>query len=122
MNRTATKRQHVLARTLLLGIASGLSLGAHAGEMKHPDEVTTSVRVSYADLDISGAAGVQTLYARIKSAAQEACGPEPAVLDLRDTAGYNACYKQAVAKAVNRVGSDRLQALHAAQSGHSRAG
>ena len=122
MNGTATKRQQVMARTLLLGIASGLSLGAHAGEMQQPGEVTTSVRVNYADLDISGAAGVQTLYARIKSAAQKACGPEPAVLDLRDAAGYDACYKQAVAKAVNRVGSDRLQALHAAQSGNSRAG
>ena len=122
MNATATRRKQVLGRTLLLGITGGLSLGAHAGETRHPNEVTTSVRVSYADLDISGAAGAQTLYARIKSAAREACGPEPAVLDLRDAAGYNACYEQAVAKAVHRVGSDRLQALHAAQSGKSRAG
>jgi UrcA family protein len=111
----------VLTRTLLLGIASGLSLGAHAGEAQQPNEVTTSIKVSYADLDISDAAGARTLYARIKSAAREACGPEPAVLDLRDAAGYNACYEQAVAKAVNRVGSEQLHALHAAQSGKSRA-
>ena len=118
---TATRRKQVLTRTLLLGIASGLSLAAHAGEAQHPKEVTTSVKVSYADLDISHAAGARTLYARIKSAAREACGPEPAVLDLRDAAGYNACYEQAVAKAVNRVGSEQLHALHAAQSGKSRA-
>ena len=122
MNGTATRRKQVLTRMLLLGIASGLSLAAHAGEAQHPNEVTTSVKVSYADLDISHAAGAKTLYARIKSAAREACGPEPAVLDLRDAAGYNACYEQAVAKAVNRVGSEQLQALHAAQSGRSRAG
>lgn len=121
MNGTATRRKQVLTRMLLLGIASGLSLGAHAGETQRPNEVTTSVRVSYADLDISDAAGAQTLYARIKSAAREACGPEPTVLDLRDAAGYNACYEQAVAKAVNRVGSDQLNALHAARSGKSRA-
>ena len=118
---TATRRKQVLTRTLLLGIASGLSLAAHAGEAQHPKEVTTSVKVSYADLDISHAAGARTLYARIKSAAREACGPEPAVLDLRDAAGYNACYQQAVAKAVNRAGSEQLHALHAAQSGRPRA-
>jgi UrcA family protein len=122
MNATAKRRQQVLTRTLLLGIASGLSLGAHAGESQHPNEVTTSVKVSYADLDISGAAGARTLYARIEAAAREACGPEPAVLDLRDAAAYGACYEQAVAKAVNRVGSDQLHALHSARTGHSRAG
>jgi UrcA family protein len=121
MNGTATRRKHALTRTLLLGIASGLSLAAHAGEAQHPNEVTTSVKVSYADLDITDAAGARTLYARIKSAAREACGPEPAVLDLRDAAGYNACYEQAVAKPVNRVGSEQLHALHAAKSGKSRA-
>ena len=121
MNGTATRRKQVLTRTLLLGIASGLSLAAHAGEAQHPNQVTSSVKVSYADLDISRAAGARTLYARIRSAAREACGPEPAVLDLRDAAGYNACYEQAVAKAVNRVGSEQLHALHAAQSGKSRA-
>jgi len=110
-----------LTRTLLLGIASGLSLAAHAGDTRHPNEVTTSVKVSYADLDISHATGARTLYGRIKAAAREACGPEPAVLDLRDAAGHNACYEQAVAKAVNRVGSEQLHALHAAQSGKSRA-
>ena len=121
MNTTATRRKQLLARTLLLGIASGLSLAAHAGEAQHPNQVTTRVKVSYADLDLSEAAGAQTLYARIKSAAREACGPEPAILDLRDAAAYNACYDQAVAKAVNRVGSEQLNALHAARSGKSRA-
>ena len=122
MNGTATRSKLPSARMLLLAIAGGLSLGAHAGEAQHPNEVTTSVRVSYADLDLSEAGGAQTLYARIKSAAREACGPEPAVLDLRDAAGYKACYEQAVAKAVNRVGSDQLNALHAARPGKSRTG
>jgi UrcA family protein len=122
MNGPTTRRKQVLTRTLVLGVASGLSLAAHAGEAPHPNVVNTSVKVSYADLDISHAAGARTLYARIKSAAREACGSEPAVLDLRDAAGYSACYEQAVAKAVNRVGSEQLHALHAAQSGKSRAG
>lgn len=122
MNRSATTRKHALLRTALLGITGALSLGAQAGEPRPPNEVTASVAVSFADLDITGAAGAQTLYARIRAAASEVCGPEPGVLDLRESADYNACYQQAVAKAVNRVGSDQLHAVHAAQSGRSRAG
>jgi UrcA family protein len=122
MKQTATRRRQVLAGMLLLGIGSGLSPAAQAGDMPHHGQVTRSVKVSYADLDIADAAGARTLYARIKAAAREACGPEPARLDLRDTAGYNACHEQAVAQAVNRVGSDQLHALHAARSGRSRAG
>lgn len=122
MNAFATTRRHTLVRTVLLGLAGGLSLGAHAGEAQRSTEVTTSVAVSYADLDIASAAGAKTLYARIRSAARKVCGPEPSGLDLHGMAAYDACFQGAVSRAVHRVGSDRLQALHAVQSGKSRAG
>ena len=121
MTGSATTRRHMLLRTTLLGLAGAVSLGAHAGESRHPHEVTTSVAVSYADLDITDAAGARTLYARIRAAARKVCGPEPATLDLRGTAAYDACHQQAVARAVHRVGSEQLHALHAAQSARSRA-
>lgn len=122
MNGSATNRRLALARTLLLGLTGGLALGADAGEPRRPHETTRSVKVSYADLDLAEAAGARTLYARIQSAAREVCGPQPGVLDLREAAHYQACHAQAVARAVNRVGSDALHALHAAQSGKGRAG
>jgi len=122
MNGLATKRKHTLARIALLGLAGTLSIGAQAGEPQRPDEVTSSVKVSYADLDLTDAAGARTLYARIRSAAGKVCGPEPAALDLRAATAYRNCYEQAVARAVNRVGSDQLQVLHATRSGRSTAG
>jgi UrcA family protein len=122
MNSTATTRKLALVRTLLLCLAGGLSLGAHAGETRHPDVVRKAVAVNYADLDLSAPAGAKTLYARIRAAAQKVCGPEPGAGDLRAASSFDACYQEAVSKAVNRVGSDQLRALHAAHSGSSKVG
>ncbi len=121
MNATATTRHHALTRTLLLGLAASLSLGAQAGDTS-PHRVHTSVAVSYADLDLTDAAGARTLYARLKAAAQEACGSEPSLRDLRSTAEYKACYEGALNKAVHGVDSQRLHALHAAQTRKARMG
>jgi UrcA family protein len=122
MNATATNRKHALGRTFLLGLAASLSLGAQAGDAKHPHHVSTSVAVSYADLDLTEAAGARTLYARLKSAARKVCGPEPSASDLRRTAVYEACYDRALGKAVNGVDSQRLRALHARRSSSTSMG
>ena len=122
MNATAKNRKHAIARTLLLGLAASLSFGAQAGDAKQPHRVSTSVAVSYADLDLTEAAGARTLYARLKSAARDACGPEPSVRDLRSTAEYEACYDRALGKAVSRVDSQQLRALHASRFGSTAMG
>lgn len=122
MNAKATNRKHALARTLLSGLAASLSLAAQAGGTHDPNRVHTSVTVSYADLDLTDAAGARTLYARLKSAARQACGPEPWVRDLYSTADYNACYRNALNKSVNGVDNDRLHALHAARSSKAAMG
>lgn len=122
MNADATNRKHALARTLLLGLAASLSLAAQAGEAKDPYRVRTSVTVSYADLDLTDAAGARTLYARLKSAARQACGPEPSLRDLHSTADYQTCYHRALNKSVNGVDNDRLHALHAARSSKAAMG
>lgn len=122
MNAKATNRKHALARLLLPGLAASLSLAAQAGEAHDPNRVRTSVAVSYADLDLTDAAGARTLYARLQSAAREVCGPEASVRDLRSTADYNACYRDALNKSVNGVDNDRLHALHAARSSKAAMG
>lgn len=122
MNANATNRKHAYARTLLLGLAASLPLAAQAGEARDPNRVYTSVKVSYADLDLTDAAGARTLYARLKSAARRACGPEPSWRDLHSTADYDACYHHALNKAVNGVDNDRLHALHAARSSKAAMG
>lgn len=122
MNADATHRMLPFARPLLLGLAASLSLGAYAGEVGTTGHVRTAVKVSYADLDLSETAGARTLYARLKSAAREACGPEPSLRDLRSTADYQACYERALNKAVLGVDSQRLHALHAAGKDRSSMG
>jgi UrcA family protein len=112
MHADATHRSPLLARTLLLGLAAGLSLAAQAGEADRNGRVNAAVKVSYADLDLTDTAGARTLYARLKSAAREACGPEPSVRDLHDTADYRSCYEYALNKAVHGVDSQQLKALH----------
>lgn len=122
MNANATIRKHALSRTLLLGLGASLSLAAQAGEARDPHRVHTSVTVSYADLDLTDAAGARTLYARLKSAARQACGPEPSLRDLRSTTDYATCYHHALNRSVNGVDNDRLHALHAARSSKAALG
>ena len=74
-----------------------------------------SIRVSYAELDLSQPAGAQVLYSRIEQAAFQICsgfiGP---FAEIRTKA--SPCYKNAVANAVAQVNSPRLSALHRAHS------
>jgi UrcA family protein len=102
-------------KALALGAATLLfALSAQAGPqrvdtpMNHP-----SVVVRYADLNLATAAGTQALYARLSSAASRACGGQPGIHELRQQQDYRACYGRAMAKAVKKIDSQRLQALHA---------
>lgn len=122
MKFIAQDRRHMFVRTLLLGVAAGLSLGAQAGETSLAPRVSHSVVVSYADLDLAEADGARKLYARLKAAARQVCGPVPSVREHRETADYQACHARALSKAVNRIGSQQLYALHAARTGGASAG
>jgi len=46
----------------------------------------------------------------------------PSVREHRETADYQACHARALSKAVNRIGSQQLYALHAARTGAASAG
>jgi len=117
MNPNASKLESATARSLWVGIAAlGISLGAQAGDPGSPDRKSTSVVVSYSDLDLTDSAAARTLYARLKSAAREVCGSEPEMRELRQSADYHACYARALNKAVLRIDSASLHALHAART------
>ena len=99
MTGTATRSKLVLTRILLLGITGGLSLGAHAGEAQHPNDVTTSVKVSYADLDLTSDAGVKALKDRIREAAAGAC-KEMNVRVPAEGSSVESCTRDAVKSAM----------------------
>ncbi len=74
------------------------------------DSETRSETVRYADLDLSGQAGVKTLTARIKGAAQNVCGPAPSGPGL--ATDYNTCVTSAVDHAIAGVRRPIVTALN----------
>jgi UrcA family protein len=101
-----------MARPTLAIIAAGLGgclLAASAFAAAASD--TRSVRVSYAELDLSNDAGVERLYSRLKFAAAEVCGSA----DIRELAALGrqvSCAQQALDRAVEGVHSARLTERH----------
>jgi UrcA family protein len=77
------------------------------------DEAGLSVKVSYADLDLSTQAGATTLFNRIRSAARTVCGHDDWSYS-RWT--FKRCFDQAVGNAVAKVNSPQLTALYQGKS------
>ena len=55
---------------------------------------------------------MSTRNARLSAAAERACGREPDSRDLRRRMQYRSCYDDALNRAVDKIGSRELQALH----------
>jgi UrcA family protein len=102
-------------RTLAIGAATLLfTLSAQAGtESANSPSAYRSVVVRYADLNLGSAEGARTLYARLSSAAEAACGGEQYKAGLRRSRAYRACYDQTLDEAVRKIDSQHLLALHA---------
>jgi UrcA family protein len=99
----STLRPFALAVVLgLLGSAQALA------------SVPPSVKVNYADLNLSTQAGAQTLYNRIAGAARTVCGFPGST--LLDQSIWKACYRDAISEAVAKVNSPLLTAI---QTGHA---
>jgi UrcA family protein len=100
-------------KALLVGIASlCFALSAQAGDGVATGTVRNQVPVSYDDLNLTNTAGARTLYARLKAAADRACGNRPSGRDLQEYLNFQSCYDSALDKAVRKVNSGQLQALH----------
>jgi UrcA family protein len=77
-------------------------------------EPAKSIKVSFADLDLSTQAGAATLYHRIRGAARTVCGDEGS--SYTDKAIWRACFNRAVGDAVAKVNNPQLTALHQGKS------
>jgi len=94
----STRYGLVLSTALLLGSAAALAAPTAAGEV-------ATKTVKFADLDISTAAGAESLYKRIVRAASVVCRDAGLSLVVK-------CRTRAIADAVSGVGSPLLISVH----------
>jgi UrcA family protein len=109
-------KRHARALGLAASILAGgaLAMTASVAYAASNDATAPSMKVSYADLDISTDHGLKTLYGRIQTAASEVC-PHLIGGDFNAARSQvvNSCRDTAIARAVGRINNSRLSALYA---------
>lgn len=86
---------------------------AHAGDVSTDLDVQKAT-VQYSDLDLSKQADAQTLYGRLQRASDRVCAQYKELLNLSRMKLYNACYQDALARAVDNVDHAAVKAVYAA--------
>jgi UrcA family protein len=79
-----------------------------------------SLRITVSDLDLNKSSDVATLYQRIKSAAQQACGADVVTGSRLISGSKKQCLSQAVDSAVAQINNPSLSAYH--KQGSTKAG
>jgi UrcA family protein len=82
---------------------AALALSAFSGAVRAQDADAPSVRVSYADLDLSQPAGRAVLNQRITHAVTLVCGERPMPAELDRQRAYDACRSTAQTNANRQV-------------------
>jgi UrcA family protein len=98
------------AQALGLSLAAATLVAAAQSASAQPDEPSTAVRVSFADLDISHPAGAHVLLERIERAAVTACGGEPWARLQAQSSAYQQCRGDAISEAISHINAPMLTA------------
>ncbi len=110
------KESNVVRSLWIATVVTAMAIPAIASATPNiNDRDHAAVRVTYADLDLSNEAGLQTLYGRLKAASYSVCGSR-SIIDagsLRQLAENKRCYKSALSKAVAKFDSAELNQIHA---------
>ena len=113
MNRTIS---HTVSQRVWISALAVLCVGAGLPSAFAGDTVeridTISVKVKYADLDLSKPAGAETLLLRIKRAAHSVCGGASDPWDGQAFKHERECFNDAVANAVRQVNNSNLTAMY----------
>lgn len=99
------------SRFWLLGSLAAITLSANLAQAEARSAAAPQVSVVYSQTDLSSTHGVQTLYARLKSAARHVC-PEVEIRNLAGAVSAKQCYQTALAQAVQKVRRPELTTLH----------
>jgi UrcA family protein len=111
---------NIFGRSLVLLLSAGSVLGVGVAGTAHAAG-TSSMSVSYQDLNPSNPADARVLYARLQRAASAVCHPVPA-MDLARHAAFERCYDAALSDAVNQVNAPQVLALYRAETGSTQHG
>ena len=96
-----------------LCVTAAITLGALAPVMASDRFVTrSSVKVSYADLNLARPKDAALLYWRIEKAARQVCRGNPGSRTFAELADFQRCRDEAIARAVMDVGNSTVIALH----------
>ena len=76
------------------------------------DEPTGQQKIRISDFDLNKHDDVVRLYRHINTAAMDACGGEDRTGSLLQSAGQQACVKQAIDRTVAKIHSEQLTAYH----------
>ena len=106
----------MIRKTLILVAAGAAAWLASAGAMAAGSDDTRSVRVSYADLDLSKAAGVDSLRSRLRQASEKVCGGSSDIRDLGTSAAQRQCSARALSAALEQLRTAQHAARVAAGS------
>jgi UrcA family protein len=113
---TATAKLTTFRRSLaLVGALAAMSVTAIS--FAAPADDVASIAVRYDDLNLATAAGVNTLYSRISSAARQVC-PDPFSRDLTVVIASERCQAGAIARAVHEVNNPQLAMVYASHTSH----
>ena len=103
--------------SLIASIAIALPLAVSQAATDAP-----TIRITYQDLNLATAAGVEVLYRRVLQAASEYCESTRALIGTRVSVAFDRCVKDAVATTVKSIDHPGLSAMHAAHGGGKSSG
>jgi UrcA family protein len=104
-----------LIQSALLAMILVLTPGISMSDSGRTDQRT--LKVSYADLDLSQPDGIRTLYVRIQGAASVLCGSTEATSGARPAAVDDECARNTISAAVYGARIPRLKVLHQTRTG-----
>lgn len=103
-------RKH--AKRLAVGLTVALAAVSGAASLADTPQELPSISVSYRYADLASDAGVQSLYARLQSAARHVCGVG-LHQQLPQQAEARRCASKSLNEAVAALGDPQVAALHA---------
>jgi UrcA family protein len=106
MNGLITTKVKCIGSTLVFVLMSALTFAG-------PDTDAPTKTVSYGDLKMSSPKDVATLVRRIRSAAEEVCGPATITGSFVVQPAHRQCVERAVSQAVAKIDSPALTAFYA---------